>query len=120
MGIEVVYLFFVEAGIFGGVLHGPQGAFAFRMGSGHMISVCRHGCAGYFAVDIRPSGPGMFILFQDAGPPPFSHDKAVSATIKAAGSSLRGSIIGKKALHVTDPAYCSFGGGSYDITPILT
>ena len=99
VGVDVVNLAGVEAGVLQGELHGASRAPPFRVGSGHVVAVGAQSVAHHLGEDGGPTAAGVFVLFEDDHASPLRHDEPVAIAVEGPTGAVGGVIASRQGAH---------------------
>ena len=84
MGIDVLNLIRIPAGLLQGYIDGSDSVGAFRHRGRNMITVICHSETENLAIDLSAASPGVLKLFQDQGAASFTHQESIPVEGKGA------------------------------------
>ena len=99
VGVDVVNLAGVEAGVLQGELHGASRAPPFRVGSGHVVAVGAQTVAHHLSEDGGATAAGVFVLFEDDHASPLRHDEPVAIAVEGPTGAVGGVIASRQGAH---------------------
>ena len=105
MGVDVIHVGGLQAGLFKGQTHRHHSACATGIGTCQVVGVAGEAAASHFCINLCSACHGVLVILKNQHTGSFCHHEAVAALVKRTGGSGRVIVAGRKGAHRVETAH---------------